>query len=493
MLAVRVYSRAILFGLIAGLFMFGCQKMATEYPTAVESSVENQSLEKSSSCPGVCYPPDILVTTTSDVADFGGGQQVGDLPGADGLVSLREAIDAANHTSGPQVIGFHIPKSDDGFDGSVFTIRLNNGLPDISDDGTTIDGSSQAGFTGNTNTAGPEIVISDNSSSPSEFQIVSRNNHIHCLVLNGFSYCISIRSPSHSWNKITGCFIGVDATGTRVIANEAHGISIWSPASHNRIGGTTVTERNIISGNRGNGIALNDVCNNIIQGNFIGTDVTGTKALGNGLPGVQLSPDSYDNLIGSSHQHVKNVISGGNNHAIWNEGSRNVIKGNYIGTDVTGMNKLGNNGAGIRIATPQASYNRIIKNIVSYSQWSGIVLHGSNNFIQGNIISHNNNNGINVEESSEKNAIRRNRIFSNAWLGIDLGGEDGVTPNDPGDLDSGPNNLMNYPVLTEAITTEYKLTVWGVIDTPDPERVTIEFFANPVPEPGGDPSGRESD
>ena len=79
-------------------------------------------------------------------------------------------------------------------------------------------------------------------------------------------------------------------------------------------------------------------------------------------------------------------------------------------------------------------------------------------------------------------------IYSNKGLGIDIN-EDGVTPNDPGDGDTGPNNLMNYPVLNDAKVTQGKLHVKGTIDTQNPETVTIEFFANPVPNPGGDPSG----
>jgi hypothetical protein len=79
-------------------------------------------------------------------------------------------------------------------------------------------------------------------------------------------------------------------------------------------------------------------------------------------------------------------------------------------------------------------------------------------------------------------------IYSNDGLGIDIN-EDGVTPNDLGDGDTGPNNLMNYPVLTDAKVTQGKLKIKGTIDTQNPETVTIEFFANPVPYPGGDPSG----
>jgi hypothetical protein len=84
--------------------------------------------------------------------------------------------------------------------------------------------------------------------------------------------------------------------------------------------------------------------------------------------------------------------------------------------------------------------------------------------------------------------VRRNSIFSNGSLGIDLA-EDDVTPNDPSDGDVGANNFQNFPVLASAVVQGAHLRVAGTIDTPNPSTVTIEFFANPVPIPGGDPSG----
>ncbi len=100
--------------------------------------------------------------------------------------------------------------------------------------------------------------------------------------------------------------------------------------------------------------------------------------------------------------------------------------------------------------------------------------------------------GIHVDTdgtiSPVNNTLTKNSIYSNGGEGIDLG-RNGVTPNDPGDTDTGDNNLMNYPVLTSANVTPGKLHVKGSIDTQNPKTVTIEFFANPVPDPGGDPSG----
>src|SRR5919109_4441215 len=98
--------------------------------------------------PALAQTSTIVVNSTSDIEDFGGAQQVGDLPGPDGQVTLREAITASNNTLGPQTIAFNIPTSDPGFNGDSFFIFMEHDPPwIISDDATTIDGTTQIAFT----------------------------------------------------------------------------------------------------------------------------------------------------------------------------------------------------------------------------------------------------------------------------------------------------------------------------------------------------------
>jgi hypothetical protein len=98
--------------------------------------------------------------------------------------------------------------------------------------------------------------------------------------------------------------------------------------------------------------------------------------------------------------------------------------------------------------------------------------------VSRNLIAGNSNNGVAVvNDHSAGNRISQNAICDNDKLGIDLI-FDGVTDNDEGDVDTGPNNLMNFPVLTSAKATPGKLIVKGTIDTQDPRQVTLEFFAN---------------
>ena len=72
--------------------------------------------------PALAQTSTIIVNSTSDIEDFGCAQQIGNLPGPDGRVTLREAITAANNTVGPQTITFRIPITDPGFNGDSFYI-----------------------------------------------------------------------------------------------------------------------------------------------------------------------------------------------------------------------------------------------------------------------------------------------------------------------------------------------------------------------------------
>ena len=83
-------------------------------------------------------------------------------------------------------------------------------------------------------------------------------------------------------------------------------------ADNNTIGGTTAAERNVLAGNLGDGIELNDTgtSGNVIQGNYIGTDITGLAALGNQRHGVVLYNGVSTTTIGGSAAGEGNVISG---------------------------------------------------------------------------------------------------------------------------------------------------------------------------------------
>jgi hypothetical protein len=451
-----------------------------------------------------------------------------------GTGSLRDAITCANLNSGPDTISFNIPTTDPGFDGTVFTIRPLSALPTLSDSGTTIDGATQTVFTGNTNAAGPEIVLNGGLmgfSGPfgGGFNIPSSGNRIHSLVINGFNNTgVSITGAGATGNVVTGCFLGTNASGTGAVPNSS-GMVITQGASNNMVGGTLLAARNLISGNTENGMIVQQfgTNNNVVQGNFIGTDVTGTLALGNAFSGILIGGTANGNLVGGTGPGARNLISGngGNGVSVIEADSvANQVQGNFIGTDVTGNAALANAGAGVNF---RGAPNNIIGgtssgagNLISGNGGSGIVINNSSatgNLVQGNLIGTDssgnaglgNFNGIEIHDSSNNtvggtnpgagntiafnrgtgiivvsatgNSIRQNLIFSNDGRGIDLN-QNGVTLNDPCDGDTGANNLQNFPVLN---SFSGGTTIAGTLNSTPNTTFTIELFSNTV----GDPSG----
>src|SRR6185503_17381216 len=148
--------------------------------------------------------------------------------------------------------------------------------------------------------------------------------------------------------------------GAAKIGNARNGVQMeGSPG--NVVGGTTAGQRNIISGNGHDGVLVinNGSRLNVIVGNYIGTDATGTKALGNGWYGVEISRP--DNVVGGAYAGAGNVVSAnvyGGIVLFLSTASGNRVQGNLVGTDYTGMKDLGNVGRGVEM-TNGAHDNRV--------------------------------------------------------------------------------------------------------------------------------------
>ena len=156
-----------------------------------------------------------------------------------------------------------------------------------------------------------------------------------------------ITGKSITGTIIQGNYIGTDATGATARGNQGNGINI-DQTTNTLIGGTTAGARNLISGNA-NGITAQGAQQMLIQGNYVGTDLTGTLALGNKFNGIRLG-DSNNNTIGGNTAAARNIVSAtqqGNGISFQADSKGNVVQGNYIGTDVTGNNALGNGSSGI--------------------------------------------------------------------------------------------------------------------------------------------------
>lgn len=186
-----------------------------------------------------------------------------------------------------------------------------------------------------------------------------------------------------SGNLIQGNLIGVDKAGTSPVPNLGIGIGVLGP--NNTIGGTTAAARNIITGNSAGISATNNATGTLIQGNYIGVDINGGGTIGTGIDAVQLSSDN--NTVGGTAAGAGNVLSGGMTGLAISRGNSNLIQGNLIGTDATGTVDIGSL-TGIQLfgenntigGTTPAARNLISGNVI------GIGLVGNANFIQGNYI-----------------------------------------------------------------------------------------------------------
>ena len=198
-------------------------------------------------------------------------------------------------------------------------------------------------------------------------------------------------------NAVQGNFIGTDVTGATRLANLGNGVEVTGEAEGTTIGGVTAAARNLISGNLGSGILVSQGSGvgNFVQGNFIGTDVTGTKALGNSQYGVLIS-QSPANQIGGPAAGAGNLIAGNDLDGLFIQGkfsTGNVVQGNLIGTDVTGTQRVGNLG-GVSIASG-ATDNTVggttatARNVIAGNLTDGVMISGqttTGNTVEGNLI-----------------------------------------------------------------------------------------------------------
>jgi hypothetical protein len=278
-----------------------------------------------------------------------------------------------------------------------------------------------------------------------------------------------------SGHLIEGNFIGINAAGTGALLNN-FGIILAGTTTSTTIGGTTPSARNVISGNSGRGIIIGNsigagnTVNNTIEGNFIGTDVTGTLALGNADYGIECN--DFNNTIGGSVAGAGNLIAFNGNGGINTEGGANglVVKGNFIGTDATGTARMGNLGMAI------ALYGVVGATVGGISPGEGNVIAFNGQGTSSGAVA------VFGSTSATGNTIRGNSIHDNHVSGIDLaegGGPDGVTANDLGDADTGPNNLQNFPVISSVTYGGANTTVDGLFNSTANTIFVLDFYSSP--------------
>jgi titin len=157
---------------------------------------------------------------------------------------------------------------------------------------------------------------------------------------------IAITDPGTTGNVIEGDLIGTDASGTRPLAETLAGVAIANSATANTVGGTVVAARDVISGNHDEGVLLEGASKNVVEGDYIGTDVYGTASLRNFGNGITLEAGATANTIGGTAAAARDVVSGNSRDGLVITGagtSSNVIEGDYIGLSASG-NAMGNEG-----------------------------------------------------------------------------------------------------------------------------------------------------
>lgn len=416
-------------------------------------------------------PTTFTVNFNGDLADANIGDGICDATSTGSVCTLRAAIQESNvSTTDADTINFNIPVAFRDPDTGVATIKPTTPLPPVTDQ-VTINGYTQPGASPNTKTVGNDAVLKvelDGTNVPSEnrLEIGASNSVIRGLVINRFGVGIAIPSDFVG-RRIEGNFIGTDPTGTLDQGNAIDGVSIFAGASETVVGGSTRDKRNVISGNDDTGIFLSNANANLIKGNYVGTDKSGTKDLGNDDTGVFIR-EASGTTVGGTTAASRNVISGNRLDGIDVSSSQGTkVLGNRIGTTANGTGALGND-------------------------LTGVFVFGSNNLIGdgtsagSNTIAFNGQDGVDVTGNSTGNEVSRNSIVSNGGLGIDLRGlgEDFSTnvstPNDPGDADTGANNLQNKPLISSAKIVSGKTTIQGKLDSNPNQTYTIEFYSNPA-------------
>ena len=352
--------------------------------------------------------------------------------------------------------------------------------------GTKVEGNKANGIEiaagANTNTGGGTTAAAGNRIANHTLTgglITTSSNLIagNTIVLNG-NDGVLITAAGTTANLVEGNFIGTDSTGTKVEGNKANGVEIAAGADTNTVGGTTAAAGNLIANNTVNGVLITTSSNlvagntivlngndgvlitaagataNLVEGNFIGTDSTGTKVEGNKANGVEIAAGANTNTVGGTTAAAANLIANnavngvlittssnlvaGNTIVLnGNDGvlvtaagtTANLVDGNFIGTDSTGTKVEGNKANGVEIAAG-ANTNMVggttaaAANLIANNMLNGVLITTSGNLVAGNTILSNGTNGVEIASGASTNTVGGTAV--GAGNTIALNGNDGV-------------------------------------------------------------------
>jgi titin len=351
-------------------------------------------------------------------------------------------------------------------------------------------------------------------------------------VISGNDFAgVLIRDPGFGHNRLYDNFIGLNRAGTAAVPNGT-GVEIAAGAVDNSIGDPVRPERNVIAGNRFEGIRIHGTGTqrNQVARALVGLRRTG-EALGNGR-GIVVANGAEGNTIGGASAAAANTISANRSDGVLITGAgtqRNVVRGNRIGTspdgtaarsNLVGVNVAdgarfntvggpagappsqisGNRSAGVRVAGAETLGNRVQGNLIgtgatgttALPNAAGVVVSGGAQATTvggagslANRIGFNTGSGVLIEGAGTTGAeLVRNAIFGSGQLPINLRppaeAPDVVTLNDLDDADTGPNELQNFPVITAAAGSPGTTTISGTLNSRPSLNHRVEVFRNPV-------------
>jgi hypothetical protein len=291
-------------------------------------------------------------------------------------------------------------------------------------------------------------------------------------------------------NQVLGNFVGTDSSGTADLGNGNDGVEISSGADDNTVGGTTAAARNLISGNSGNGVQIIGgllATRNEVLGNFIGTNATGNAALGNSGEGVEIF-DAEVNTIGGTTAGARNVISGnfGDGVAIQNDGATgNKVQGNFIGTGANGTTALGNDDGVVISSGSDSTIGSDIGstaggNRIANNDQDGVLVAGGlavGNRILSNSIFSNGETGIDLLGGDAGNPFE---VTAN-----DTDDPDATSPPS----NNHRQNFPVITSATKSSTSPFFTTISGTLNSNPSQTYTIQCFVA-APDPSGHGEGQ---
>ena len=407
-----------------------------------------------------------------------------------GAGSLRQAMLDANQAGGGNTIAFAIPGS------GTHTIALASELPYVTSS-MTIDGYSQPGSLRNTHTpdqGGLDTVLTvelDGGGTLYRGLLLGSANGIALtvqgLAIHGFGLPVTgtgVAGTSQLY--VYGNFIGTTIDGNALPGVGNSDSALRSGYAFAQIGGVQPWQRNLLSGGGNFGVLIAGPA--IVEGNLIGTDASGTQAIPNGTsgngPGVTIPSDVANIRIGGVSADARNLISGNHTFALVINNSVDAvgveIKGNYIGTDWSGLHPLPNGwenpaaaqyGGGIQVFSGSSDPTPVViggfapgeANLIAYNRGVGIIASA---------------NRLGESFDSRANLIHDNHAAGRANLDI---GAVGPTPNDADDADSGANDQQNWPGIVSATQSGNQLSVTYRVDSAPANSaypLRVDFYAD---------------